>query len=327
MNNQENISGDEDINKESNLRVRKDWHNFKKVIFNRDYLIVFIAVSALIIDLVIINNFAPYFKDKLETNKNNHSKINIVDNNKESDKNASSTDDNCNVMGINLHGDLITYIPKSDYSDTGNLKVDETASESIYFAVKSAEKNDKIKAIILEVDSTGGDPVAAEEIERVLKISSKPVIAYIRRDGDSAAYWSATAAERIFASPSSAVGSIGVTSSYLDNVKANQKNGYTFNDLATGKFKNTMNGNKPLTAEEKALIMKDLNETYDLFIKTVAENRKLDVNKVKAIANGWAYTGTEALSMGLIDELGGLDEVNAYLKNNVLNGAEANVCW
>jgi len=326
MNNQENVSEDEGINKESNLRVRQDWHNFKKIIFNRDYLIVFIAVSTLIIDLVILNSFVPNFKNKPET-KNNDSKINIVDNNKELDKSASSTDDNCNVLGINLHGDLITYIPKSDYSDTGNLKVDETASESIYFAVKSAEKNEKIKAIILEVDSTGGDPVAAEEIERVLKSSSKPVVAYIRRNGDSAAYWSATAAKRIFASPSSAVGSIGVTSSYMDNVKANQKNGYTFNDLATGKFKNTMNSNKPLTAEEKALIMKDLNETYDLFIKTVAENRKLDVNKVKAVANGWAYTGTEALSMGLIDELGGLDEVNAYLKNNVLNGAETNVCW
>lgn len=107
----------------------------------------------------------------------------------------------------------------------------------------------------------------------------------------------------------------------------NQQDGYTFNDLTTGKFKNIMNQNKPLTEEEKALVMKDLFKTHDLFVKTVAENRKLEINKVKGLANGWAYNGTDSLNYGLIDELGGLEEVSEYLKNNVLNGSEINICW
>jgi len=73
--------------------------------------------------------------------------------------------------------------------------------------------------------------------------------------------------------------------------------------LTTGKFKNTTNSDKPLTAEERTLVMKDLYEVHDLFVKTVAENRNLDINKVKELANGWAYTGTDALKLGLVDDL------------------------
>lgn len=240
---------------------------------------------------------------------------------------TNRSNSSCNVQGINLHGDIITYIPNTDYNDAGNLIEDEISSENVYFAVKDAETRDNVKAIIVEIDSSGGLPVAAEEIEKVLKSSSKPVIAYIRSIGASAAYWSATGASRIFASPSSQVGSIAVNASYLDNVKSNEQDGFNFNDLTTGKYKNTMNSNKALTDEERKLIMRDLLMTHDLFVKTVSENRKLDINKVKELANGWAYNGSEALSMGLVDELGGLDEVKNYLKINVLNGEEANVCW
>lgn len=207
------------------------------------------------------------------------------------------------------------------------MEVDEVASESIYFAVKEAELNDKIKAIIVEIDSGGGDPVGGEEIAKIFKSSSKPVIVYIRSLGASAAYWGATGAIRIFASPSSQVGSIGVTSSYVDSIKSNQKDGYTFNQLSVGKFKDTMNRNKPLSAEEKSLIINDANEVYEIFVKTVADNRKMDINKVREIANGWAYSGNKALQLGLIDQIGGLDEVNAYLKDSALDGEEANVCW
>ena len=66
--------------------------------------------------------------------------------------------------------------------------------------------------------------------------------------------------------------------------------------------------------------MNDLQKTHNLFVETVAENRKLDINKVKELANGWAYDGNDALKNGLIDEIGGLDEASSYLKNNILNG-------
>lgn len=329
MRNEEKIIDDNDNNKESNRRVRQDWQNFKKIILNRNYLIYFIAVSVVVIDIMIVIGFASDSGTKTgsvepETISTPTKEILI----EHSDGSSSDTSNKkCNVVGINLHGALITYIPKEDYNDSSELNVDETSSEDIYSIVKSAENDETIKAIMVEIDSPGGEPVAAEEVERTLKASTKPVIVYIRTMGASAAYWAATGADRIFALPSSQVGSIAVNSSYLDEVKLNQKDGYTFNDLSTGKYKNIMNNNKVLTEDERALIMKDLYATHDVFVKTVAENRKLDINKVKEIANGWAYTGTEALSMGLIDELGGLDDVKNYIKSNILNNEEADICW
>lgn len=328
MNNREDISEDENINRD-NLRVRKDWQNFKKIILNRDYLIVFIAISVLIFDLAMLRSFSPSSENKTESTATSTVAPITEEPVKEPEQsiNNNANSDNCNVAGLNLHGDLITYYPRTDYSDSGELNVDESSSEDVYFAVKGIEKKENIKAIIVEIDSPGGQPVAAEELEKVFKNSSKPIIVYIRSMGTSAAYWAATGADRIFALPSSQVGSIAVNSSYMDATKNNQKEGYTFNDLTSGKFKNTMNSNKPLTEEERALVMKDINITHNLFVKTVAENRKLDINKVKEIANGWAYTGSEALSLGLIDELGGLDDVRDYLKKGILNNEEANVCW
>lgn len=320
MNNQSFNKEEDDSNDEGNLRSRKDWHNIKKIIFNKKYLLIFIAVSVLMIDIVIIDYFSPYlFVD---------TKPEPISNSLNTEEESAPADEKvCNVFGVNLHGDLITYIPRTDYSESGDLNEDESSSDNIYYAIKSAEADEKVKAVIIEVDSTGGDPVAAEEVARVIKSSTKPVIAYIRSVGASAAYWAVSPADRIFALESSEVGSIGVTYSYVDNVKLNEKEGLNYNELATGKFKNTMSKNKALTNEEKNLIMSDLQKTHDLFVKTVSENRKMDINKVKELANGWAYNGNDSIKHGLIDEIGGLDEVSTYLKNNILNGEEVEICW
>lgn len=84
---------------------------------------------------------------------------------------------------------------------------------------------------------------------------------------------------------------------------------------------------KELTEEEKELIMDDLQKTHDLFVESVAENRGLELEKVKEIADGWAYNGPDSLEFGLIDNIGGLDEVKDYLKTEVLNDEEVKVCW
>lgn len=313
---------------QSNLQVRKDWQNMKKIIFNRDYLIVFIAASIVVIDIMILVGFVLDSKKLINsTASTSPSATTLEEESSSKSDTAPAEESTCNVAGINLHGDMVTYITPDGYNDAGDLKVDSVSSENVYSAIKLAEKTDAIKAILVEIDSGGGDPVAAEEIAQSLKSSSKPVVVYIRGIGASAAYWAATGASRIFAMPSSQVGSIAVNSSYLDESKYNEKNGYTFNDLATGKFKNTMSNEKSLTAEEKALIMKDINITHEEFVKTVAKNRKLDINKVRELANGWAYTGVEALQLGLIDELGSFDDVNNYIKKSALKGEELEICW
>src|SRR3989344_1076548 len=162
--------------------------------------------------------------------------------------NEDSTTD-CNVLGINLHGQLVTYIP-IDMSDSLLKDTDLVSSDTVLYYIKQSKEDEKIKAILVEIDSPGGTPVAGEEIANALKSSSKPTVVFIRQTGLSAAYWAATGAGRIFASKNSDVGSIGVTTSYLDNVNKNQKEGLNFVQLSTGKYKDTGNPDKLLSQEE-----------------------------------------------------------------------------
>lgn len=233
---------------------------------------------------------------------------------------------NCNVLGINLHGDLVTYISNEYYDkETGDYLVDQTASEDVVSYIQSAQADEDVKAIFLEVDSSGGSPTAGEEIANTLKLATKPTVVMIREAGLSSAYYAATGADIIFASINSDVGSIGVTWSYLDYAEKNQKEGLTFNQVSSGAFKDLGNPDKPLTTAEKNLVMRDINIMEESFIKAVAENRKLEIEKVRQLADGSSMLGQMALANGLIDKIGGINEVQDYLKETI--GEEVDFCW
>lgn len=226
----------------------------------------------------------------------------------------------CNVRAIALHGVLVTYIPlgnESNPDSTGDI----VSSEDVTEAIADAEKDPVIKAILLEVDSGGGEPVAAEEIARALSHATKPTVAVIRTIGASAAYWSATGAGRIFASANSDVGSIGVTSSFAQE----SNKGREFIQLSSGKFKDTGNPDKPITEEEKALLMRDVNIIYENFIQSVATNRHLSVDDVRKVADGSTVLGATAKELKLIDEIGGLPDAEAYIEG--LIGQKPVLCW
>ena len=228
----------------------------------------------------------------------------------------------CNVAGVIFHGTLQTYAYFDPETETGD---DVASSEDIVYYIDLAEDEPDVKAILLEIDSYGGTPVAGEEVANALKRATKPTVVQIREAGDSAAYWVASAGDIIFASELSDVGGIGVTQSYIDESKLNEKEGYTFNQLSTGKFKDILNPEKPLTAEERQLLERDLKIAHDAFVKAVSENRTLDINKVKALADGSSMLGGMVLENGLIDRIGGFDEVETYLAE--LIGEEPNICW
>lgn len=231
----------------------------------------------------------------------------------------------CNVFGIELHGSVVTYISPGDmYSDGGQF-YDETASNNVVLAIEAKDRDEATKAIVLEVDSYGGSGVAAEEIANALKKATKPTVALVRKAAASAAYRASTGADIIFASNLSDIGSIGVTMSYLDNSKQNEQNGLTYNSLSTGKFKDYGDSDKPLTSEERELLMRDLNIMNDNFIQAVADNRNLDIDKVRELADGSSMPGEMALENGLIDRIGGMTEVKEYLKEKL--GEDVSVCW
>jgi protease-4 len=238
----------------------------------------------------------------------------------------TASEENCsgNVARIKLQGELVTYIPPENLDSEGYFLADQTASEDIVAAIKEAEEDSGIEAIVLEIDSIGGSVTAAEEVATALKSAGKPTVAIIRGTGYSAAYWAATGADRIFASKNSDLGSIGVTMSYLDYSKQNVKEGITYQQLSSGKFKNIGDMDKTLTEEEKTLLMRDVNILHQNFINAVAENRKLEVEKVKTLADGSSMLGQMALDNKLIDEIGGIPEVENYLKSKY--NIEPDIC-
>ena len=233
--------------------------------------------------------------------------------------------EDCNVTGINLHGELVTYISTENFDEEGYPVVNQASSEDIVYAIKNTEGDENIKAILIEIDSFGGMPVAVEEVANALKQARKPTVALFRGAGLSSAYYAATGADIIFASQDSDIGSIGVTYSYLDYSKQNQDEGITFNQISSGKYKDLMNPDKPLTSEEKALLMRDIEIMNENFIKAVAENRNLNIDKIRKLADGSSMLGQMALENGLIDRIGGYYEVEEYLRE--LIGEDVEICW
>jgi len=236
----------------------------------------------------------------------------------------SDEDSTCNVLGINLHGTLLTYIPPKNENDSF-ADTDVVASEEVVSLIRQANEDEQIKAILIEVDSQGGYPVAGEEIANALKGTGKPTIAIIRQSGLSAAYWAISSAEYIFASKNSDVGSIGVTTSYLDNVGKNKKEGNEYVQLSAGKYKDAGNPDKPLTEEERQIFIRDINIVHKNFIADVSANRGIALADVQKIADGSSVLGDQAKTLKLVDEIGGWNEAEKYLEQKI--GTKPDICW
>lgn len=234
---------------------------------------------------------------------------------------AGQQPSSCNVADLQLYGSLV-YYPNEGGNASGTA--DQTASEDIRQQIEQADADPSIKAILLQVDSPGGDPVAGGDIADALKQSSKPTVVLAADEDTSAAYWASTGAKWIFASADSALGDIGVTQSYLDQTKQDQANGLTFESLTAGQYKDMGSPDAPLTDAERALFLRDLNLTDQNFIDQVAANRNLSVASVTAIADGSSMEGAMALKDGLIDQIGSIYDVENYLKGKI--GEDANLC-
>ena len=214
------------------------------------------------------------------------------------------------IAVIPITGELIS---SPQYNDDGSVEKGDAVAIDILAKIQKANKDKRVKAIVFVIDSTGGDITSAEEIAKAIKETTKPTVALIRTFGDSSAYWIASATGRIFALNTSATGDIGVTISYTDNVIQNKNNGLTFNQLSYGKYKDMLNPDAPLTAEEKKIIMNEINESANVFIQAVAENRHLPIEKVQALADGAPIMGQDAINDGLIDQIGSFAEMDEYL--------------
>ncbi|OYT30853.1 signal peptide peptidase SppA [Candidatus Woesearchaeota archaeon ex4484_78] len=215
-----------------------------------------------------------------------------------------------NIAVIGIKG-LITTGDNSPLSSIG------TKSQDIVDLIEKANKENKIKAILLDIDSGGGAPVASYEIADAVKKSNKTVIAVIREIGASGAYWIASAADKIFANKMSITGSIGVRASKIEIAGLMKDYNITYRRLVAGKYKDIGTPFKEMTPKEQEMYQKLIDELHEIFIKAVAENRNMPEEKVKELANGFVFLGIDAKKLGLIDEIGGKKEALDYLKKEL----------
>lgn len=203
-----------------------------------------------------------------------------------------------NIAVISISGTLLTEPGQSFLGEQ------IAASKEIIEFIEKADKNSAIKAIVFEINSPGGSPVASKEIADAIKRTNKKTYSLIRDIGTSGAYWIASATDLIIANEMSITGSIGVISSYLEYSGLMNSYNISYNRLIAGKYKDIGSPFKSLELDERSMLQKQLNTIHDYFIKAVAKNRNLSETKVKNLATGMFYIGVEAKELGLVDILG-----------------------
>ena len=171
-------------------------------------------------------------------------------------------------------------------------------------------RNDgKVKAVVLRVNSPGGSAIASEQIQRELSLiaKKKPIVVSMGTVAASGGYWISTAATRVFAQPNTITGSIGVFS-LVPNIKAlANRNGITFDTVKTGRYADLFSIARPRTEAELAVLQRGTDAVYEAFITRVSTARKLTPDSVRAIAEGRVWSGEDAMRIGLVDSIGGLD--------------------
>ena len=198
--------------------------------------------------------------------------------------------------------------------DSGSLFETVASSQDIVELIEKADKNPSIKAIVLQINSPGGSGVASDEIATAVKKTNKTTVAWIREAGASGAYWIASSTDYIVANRISVTGSIGVIASYLEFPGLLDRYNVTYRRLVAGKYKDIGSPYKEMTSEELALFQQDLDLMRDYFVNEVAKNRKMSKKDVDKIATGLFYLGSQAKELGLVDELGGKEEVINYIE-------------
>lgn len=184
-------------------------------------------------------------------------------------------------------------------------------SDTFAEEIRKARTNDRVKAIVIRINSPGGSALASDVMWREVKLATevKPVIASMSDYAASGGYYLAMACDTIVAQPSTITGSIGVFSVLFDlSSFMNNKLGITFDEVKTGEVGEMITVTRPLTEVEKSVWQKRTNEIYDTFTSKAAEGRGLSVDDLKKVASGRVWTGTQAKDRGLVDTLGNFDD-------------------
>ena len=191
-------------------------------------------------------------------------------------------------------------------------------STTMIKAIRQARDDSTVKAVVLRVDSPGGSALASDLMWHELEAldGKKPFIVSMGDTAASGGYYIAMGADRIFAEPGTLTGSIGVVGGKIAFEKFYEKIGITTSVVMRGKNSGVLSPTTAFTETERTAMQKMLNDIYAQFTTKAATGRKMDVEKLEKMARGRVYTGSQALQLGLVDELGTLGDAIAFAKKS-----------
>jgi len=176
--------------------------------------------------------------------------------------------------------------------------------------INDVAKDNQVKAVVFRISSPGGSAFASEQICHALTMlkAKKPVIVSMGDYAASGGYYIACMADKIVAQPNTITGSIGIFGVIPNISGLNEKLGITYDGVKTNRMSDAISVTRPFTPEERSLMQNYVNRGYELFVKRCAEGRKMKLDQIKAIAEGRVWTGEDALKIGLVDKIGGLND-------------------
>lgn len=186
--------------------------------------------------------------------------------------------------------------------------------------IDQARDDDTIQGIILRVNSPGGGVVESAEIHKKLselqKETKKPVYVSMGSMAASGGYYVSTMADKIFASPETLTGSLGVIMQGINYAGLAEKYGVKYVTVKSGPYKDIMNPTREMTAKERDILQTMINNSYQGFVKVIHEGRDIPKSKVLEIADGRIYDGRQAKELHLIDEFGYFEDVVEAMKKD-----------
>ena len=228
-------------------------------------------------------------------------------------------DDSGNIVAVYYaYGDIVN-------TPSSGISSEEIASSVVIRDLEKLADDDDVKAVVLRVNSGGGSAYASEQIwHQVMNIKSKkPIVVSMGGMAASGGYYISCAADYIFAEPTTLTGSIGIFGMIPEvSELVTEKIGLHSETVKTNKFADFGDLTRPMNENEKAVMQASINRGYELFTKRCADGRGMEQDSIKAVAEGRVWTGLHALELGLVDQLGGLDDAIAEAKKR----AEIEAC-
>lgn len=204
----------------------------------------------------------------------------------------------------------IIAILYAEGSITDGSGTDGITSKRFVKELEKLKDNDKVKAVVFRVNSPGGSAYASEQIWKAVTDlkEKKPVVVSMGDYAASGGYYISCNASKIIAQPNTLTGSIGIFGMFPNVEGLTKKVGLTFDNVKTNAHADFGDLTRPMRDDEKAILQNYIERGYDLFLTRCSDGRGIDKNSLDSIAQGRVWTGNQALKIGLVDELGGIDK-------------------